>query len=213
MKKSILLIWLQDLVVNLHLRLNRGRHRILSHQTGILYQVKFRKLLLQDIILFLNTCLCLENRTRMTPQVLTNRNQCLMLIAKLRWNLINTCPPHLLDRTPPIGKQRFRLVGLHPDFVQMIGQWFPVLLRPFWIGDPNVATSLGKQAGIQYLEKNIHFGFLALRMSLRDLAKLDIVFPEDVRDNSHQKSCILHQARAAIDNQVDSHYITSGCVL
>lgn len=213
MKKCILFIWLQDLVVDLDLGLNHGRNRIFTHQTGILQQMKLRKLLIQHIILLLNPCLCLKNRTRMTPQILANGHQCLMLVAKLRWNLINTCPTHLLHRTTPLCKQRFCFMRLDPDLVQMLSQRLPTGIRPFWIGNPNVATCVGKERRIQNFKKDVHFGFLTLRMSLGNLTKLDIVFPENVRDNSHQQCCILHQARAAIDNQVDSHYITSGYVL
>ena len=149
----------------------------------------------------------------MAPHILADRNQCLVLIAKFGGNLVDTRPPHLLDRASPIGKESLGFMSLDPNLIQMLGQWLPVLVSPLGVRDPDVATSLCKERRIQNLKEDIDFGFLALGIRLRNLAKLDIVFPEDVRDNSHQQSCILHQARAAIDNQVDSHYITSGCVL
>ena len=54
MKKSILFVGLQDVIMNLYLGLNTRRHRVLSNNLGILHQMKFGKLLLQHVILFLN---------------------------------------------------------------------------------------------------------------------------------------------------------------
>lgn len=213
MEKSILLFVGKNACMDLDLGFNRLWNRIVAHHLGVVDEMKFRKLLLQDIILCLDLDLCLKNGTRMAPCILTNRNQCLVIVADFGRNLINARPPDLLHRTPPICKKVFRLMRLDPNLVEMHGQGLPVLVRPFRIGNPNVATCLRKERWIQNLKKDIDFGFVALGIRLGNLAKLDIVFPENVGDNSHQKSSILHQSRATIDNQVDSHYITSGCVL
>lgn len=175
--------------------------------------MKFGKLLLQDIILLLNPSLRLKNRTRMAPGILTNGNQCLMLVTNFGRHLVNTGPADLLHRAPPIRKELLSLMRLDPDLVEMRSQRLPVPLRPFRIGDPDIATCLRKERRIQNLKKDIDLRFLTLRIRIVNLTKLDIVFPEDVRDNSHQKSCILHEPWAAVGNQIDSHYIISGCVL
>ena len=212
-QKSIVFLKRKNAGLHLHLGRNHRRNGILTHDTWILHNVKLRKLFLTIGRLLLNPHLGLKNRTRMTPRILADRNQRLMLIAEFGRNLINACPTDLLDRTSPAGKEILGFVCLDPNLIQMGGQRLPVPLRPFRIGDPNVATSLRKQRRIQNLKEDIDLGFIALRMSVVNLTKLDIVFPEDVRDNSHQKSCILHEPWAAVGNQIDSHYIISGCVL
>lgn len=213
MKKRILLIGLKNLVVDLHLGGNRGWNRVFSQNLRILQQVELRKLGLQNIILFLDAGLGLKNRAGMAPRILANGNQCLVIVGKLRRDLINAGPPNVLHRAPPVRKELFGFMRLDPDLVQMLGQRLPVLIGPFRIGDPDVATGLGKQGRIQNLEKDIDLGFITLRIGVRNLAKLDIVFPEDVRDNSHQKGSILHEPGTSVDDQVDAHYIISGCVL
>ncbi len=206
-QERILLVGWKNFAVNLDLGGDLLGDRIGSDQLLIVHQVKLGKLLLQNVILLVNADIGLQNRLGMAPHVLADRNQCLVLIRKLRQDLINTGPTHVLHGAPPIGKERLGFMGLHPNLVQMLGQWLLVLVRPLGIGDPDVATSLGEEGGVQGFQKDVDFSFLALGIREWDLTKLDIVFPEDVRDNSHQKSCILHEPRATIDNEVHSHVL------
>ncbi len=212
-QKSIVFLKRKNVGLHLHLGRDHRRNGILTHDTWILHNVKLRKLFLDIRGLLLNPHLGLKNRAGVTPRILADRNQSLMLIAELGRNLINTRPTDLLDGTSPAGKEILGFLCLDPNLIQLDSQRLPVPLRPFRIRDPNVATSLRKQRRIQNLKEDINLGFITLRMSVVNLAKLDIVFPEDVRDNSHQKSCILHEPRAAVGNQINSHYIISGCVL
>lgn len=206
-QQSVLLLRRENFIVNLDLGRNRRRNRVLSNQTCILQQVEFRKLRLQNIILFLDLRLCLQNRTWVPPRILSNRNECLVIIRKLRRDLVNAGPPNLLHRASPICKELLRLMRLDPDLIQVLCQRLPVLERPLGIRDPDVATCLRKESRIQNFQKHIYFGFLTLRIGVGNLTKLDIVFTENVGDNSHEKSCILHEPRASIDNEIDSHVL------
>ena len=212
-QKSIVFLKRKNAGLHLHLGRNHRRNGILTHDTWILHNVKLRKLFLNVGGFLLNPHLGLKNRAGVTPRILTDRDQCLVLIAEFSRNLINARPTDLLDGTSPAGKEILGFVCLDPNLIQMGGQRLPVRVCPFRIGDPNVATSLRKQRRIQNLKEDIDLGFITLRMRVVNLTKLDIVFPEDVRDNSHQKSCILHEPWAAVGNQINSHYIISGCVL
>ena len=213
MEKCVLLFGLQHFLMNHNLGLYRRRHGLLTDNPSILQKMKLGKLLVQYIVLLLDPSLGLKNWTGVTPRILADGNQRLVLITDLGRDLINARPSDLLHRAPPIRKESLGLMRLDPDLIQMLGQRLPVRVGPLGIGDPEIATSLRKKARIQNLKKDIDLSLLALGESLGNLTKLDIVFPENVGDNSHQKSSILHQSGACTRNQVDSHYITSGCVL
>ena len=133
--------------------------------------MKFRQLRKDFRLLLLETHIRLNDRTRITPDVLASRNNCLGKVLDFRHSLINGGPASIELVT---FQQLHPFLCLDPHFIDHRQIRLPRLVGPFRIGNPNVLGSIHEQRRINDFNKDVDFSLGALRIEVWNVSDLNV---------------------------------------